>query len=311
MRRLLSARHDVQRSDSPAVGRDAATDAWALMRASPPRCWMYSRAGSAYIGPAAELEADGSRSGTAAEHLRENAREWPGRGPLRRLIERGDGERLPEPRPNRRTLTMTDEPFANGLESAAIPDRRSSGTARRSTLMRSARQRLPLQHTRQQVQGRWKVRASQAGQSAPGCDERHLERRLQANVALCPNAPEKRKGVAVATEQHVLAVVDQLTGHAVWKRSGAPSLGRASNEHPRVALRKAAAARPENPAPMMTTSNAECPMPNAEWLRAAAACAPTVAAASRARRPGHPDASRTRRSRSLRSASGLRGRCRS
>src|SRR5712671_6746473 len=51
-------------------------------------------------------------------------------------------------------------------------------------------------------------------------DHRHGQLRLNANVAFRAYLPQKRPGVAVTAEEHMLTVVDDLSGLAIGKRRG-------------------------------------------------------------------------------------------
>jgi hypothetical protein len=81
------------------------------------------------------------------------------------------------------------------------------------------------------VQRRGPPRAAQHRAPAVEIEIRHLQRRLDAHVALRTDAAEEAEGLVIAAEQDVLAVVDQVAGFAIAKGGRAPAQLAARFEH--------------------------------------------------------------------------------
>ena len=225
------------RSSSPGLDTPRSRRARRARRApatsistAPPRASMNARAGSrVQLVERHARQADRRVLDARTEQLAEHAHERRGRGDVRRLIERGDRQRMPQPLAEPRRLTVRREPrrrpsasAARRAATAAAPSRRTSRSsgASRSALSRSRqRQRAPSQHAGDQVPRR-----------RPGADTSASNRRpsrppSSATVVGCSGARsrgadafEKRVRLAVAAEQHVLAVVDALAGLAIGER---------------------------------------------------------------------------------------------
>ena len=118
-------------------------------------------------------------------------------------------------------------------------------------------ERLPVEEPRRKID-----RRGQAGQAQPAplsgaIDEIDLERRLHADAILGAYLPQKREGLVIAAEHHVLSVVDALAGLRVGKRGGPPAQHGLRLEYGDARARAArwtAARRPATPAPTTTTS---------------------------------------------------------
>ena len=78
---------------------------------------------------------------------------------------------------------------------------------------------------------RRKRRTSEHRSPSRRVEVRHFERRLDADVAFRADSAEQGERLAVAAEQHVLAVVDALAGRAVRERRRAPAQLAARFEH--------------------------------------------------------------------------------
>ena len=108
-----------------------------------------------------------------------------------------------------------------------VPDRRSSRRARRSgpasfsAATRSPpRDRVPVEHGGEQVQRRGQRRAAEHRSAALGIEVRHFHGRLDAHVVERLDPSQELERRAIAAEEHVLTVVDELAGFAIGESRG-------------------------------------------------------------------------------------------
>ena len=264
--------HDLRRVDALAAHVDAATraafDDDARERVdshSPPRASMKSRAGSAYISCSGLI---GSTSEAAVrigpEHLRQHADERRRGGVVRRLVEGRDCQRLPQPVAELPALAVRREPLRDGagctadtFRSAATPcahDAAGPPASNRKAV--APRHRVPIEHAGEQVQRRGK-RGQRSTERRPVGRGTALRATAASGRCRAPDPAQERERRAIAAEEHMLPVVDELAGLAIGKAvARPPSCGRASRTGtaaPRSASR-APALRPAKPAPTTTTS---------------------------------------------------------
>jgi hypothetical protein len=102
--------------------------------------------------------------------------------------------------------------------------------------------RTPGENTGQQMRRCRQWRTVQNRSAAVPIEADQLERRLDAHVIRGADRREKRQRLAIAAEEHVLAVVHELAGVAIAKCRRAPAelRPRIENQHPRAAARQRA-----------------------------------------------------------------------
>ncbi len=98
----------------------------------------------------------------------------------------------------------------------ALGSRRLDDTGKADALSRSVpRQRAPPRHTTNQVP-RWRPgRTHQIERARLAIDHRQCQSGLERRIGRRADSLEKRKRVAIATEHHVLSVVDSLARFAI------------------------------------------------------------------------------------------------
>ena len=202
---------------------------------------------------------DGRRGRVGAEHLCQHAHERR-RGRLRRrLIERGQRERIPEHLANARGLAVPDEPVLDGLLGRGRhvgrlpvqvpPGRADHGAHAQDRQPVAPPERVPLDDARRAGDtatagaGTTSVdrrpAASTQGTSSDGCS---------FTCAGGADAPQERERLAVAPHQDVLAVVDDVArrGVRVRPRSAAERRARLDDGNP-GARGRPATSRPRAP----------------------------------------------------------------
>ena len=136
---------------------------------------------------------------------------------------------------------MTDQPVPDCFPVRACgPIDGERGGQLRDAQTIPERQRLPIQDTGQQVEGWRQVRTTEPGHFAAWHHERHLQRLLEPYIRAGADPIEKAERVAVATEENMLAVVDELPCRAILKCgcSAAEARPRLEDEHAGPALRE-------------------------------------------------------------------------
>jgi len=131
------------------------------------------------------------------------------------VIERGNRQRLPEPRAQFLTLAVRHEPIRDRparfsrygallLQLAAGPPERSRQFDHRQSI--APPNRIPIEHAGEKVQRGRQGRALQHRSTSSAIDIRHRERGLNADVVERADPFEELEGRPITAEQHVLAV---------------------------------------------------------------------------------------------------------
>src|SRR5207237_6698581 len=113
-------------------------------------------------------------------------------------------------------LMMCGEPFPDGL----APRKGAPYTAERTANMQRGNpgapaERAPRHQAANEVERRPERRTRQARRDAVAVDRVDRESILQMNVSARADAVQELEGVAIAAEEHVLAVVDALAGGGI------------------------------------------------------------------------------------------------
>src|ERR1041385_2894183 len=116
----------------------------------------------------------------------------------------------------------TNEPLADGF---VVARRKAAPKTDRGQLVAPC-ECAPRHQSRQQIERWCNGRARQARRATLVVDHVDPEPILQLNTIACANPIEKGERVAIAAEQHVLAVVDALSSGGIGKCRGAAPDGR-------------------------------------------------------------------------------------
>ena len=185
------------------------------------------------------------------EHLGQHADEGRRRGDIRRLVQRRDRQRLPQPlaKPSALAVRVSHSrdgagwlgarPFRCGGAPSARDGAGPPGASRRADRARAAR---PSRGRRRAGAAATAAAGSAAPSVAVACRDTALPATAASRtLSLGADPPQESERLAIAAEQHVLAVVDELAGLAIDEgRRAAAELGRASStitRRPRSASR--------------------------------------------------------------------------
>jgi hypothetical protein len=190
---------------------------------------------------------DGRGALVRAEHLRQDARKRRGGGAGRRLVERRQGEGLPQHFLQARRLAVSDQPVLHGFSGRsgnprrARPQRAQLG-AERSRHAQDGQfirpgERAPVEHAGEEMERRRQVGTLEPRSAPRPIDHGHGERPLNPDLLEGADLSQEVEGVRITAEQHVLTVVDDVARLAVGKRgrSSAEPATRLDDEHARAA----------------------------------------------------------------------------
>ncbi len=186
--------------------------------------------------------------GVWAQHPRENAEEVR-RGRLPGgLVERSQGQRLPQHVAQPARLAVADEPALDrfavgrrqpapaGLQEPLRASERGCQVERRQAI--APAEGVPFHDARQQVQRRRERRATERGERAGRIDERHLEAGLNLDAVARADTSEEGERLVVAAEHQVLAVVHRFASHRVGegRRAASERWTRLEDERPHAGV---------------------------------------------------------------------------